>query len=565
MKSTLRFCRRLPAMAVMLCAISPPIIAQEIPTPGQVQESLRAAPKVPKSSPDALVPAPAPFTATGVGAGGKTVLVERFDISGNKALSTEQLQAVVGPFQGRPLSLQQIYEVADAITHYYRAQGYTLAAANVPAQKIGNGVIRLEVLEGTLGKVTVEGNKHYRTGFIQKQLDQLIAGEPLRNAPLEHELLLLNDLPGLHARAVVRPGTEFGSSDVAIATTEKFVEGGVRFNNFGRRSIGEDRYEANGALNGLIGFGDKLEVNGVIAEEARLKYGRLAYGAPITRWGTRATVYYSGYDYAVDPKSLPSNLRTLDIDGDGINFGVNFQHPVWRSRNKNLYVSLGFDRTVTDQIEHTFGGRTKQNLSLGQVSVNFDYVGADNSVSTLGGTFSTNFEGADLIRDAATGGLRVKNNAETAKLQFDLSHYRTLYKRLAFYGRFTGVLSADPLHDLDRFRLGGPTNVRAYPSSEIAGDEGYFMSAELQHPVPFFTGSPSQLKIFLDNGRVYRQHHNLLGVRSGQSLTGIGVGLQTSLAQRVFLDFTLAEPLGAYHATDRDHGVRFWMGVSANF
>ena len=136
-KSTLRFCRRLPAMAVMLCAISPPIIAQEIPTPGQVQESLRAAPKVPKSSPDALVPAPAPIAATGVGAGGKTVLVERFDISGNKALSTEQLQAVVGPFQGRPLSLQQIYEVADAITHYYRAQGYTLAAANVPVRPAG--------------------------------------------------------------------------------------------------------------------------------------------------------------------------------------------------------------------------------------------------------------------------------------------------------------------------------------------------------------------------------------------------------------------------------------------
>ena len=553
-----------PAVAALIGVLPLAAPAQEVPTPGQIQESLRPRLSVPRGSAPTPLPTPPP-AAAGVAVGGPVVLVERFDISGNKALATEDLQAVVAPYQGRPLTLQQIYEVADALTHYYRTHGYTLATANVPAQKIGSGVIRLEVLEGTLGKVTVEGNRHYRTSFIEKQLDLLVPGQPLRNAPLEHELLLLNDLPGLHAQAVVRPGTEFGSSDVAITTTEKFAEGGVRFNNYGRKSIGEDRFEGNGALNGLLGIGDKLEVNGVIAEEARLKYGRLAYGAPLTPWGTRATVYYSGYDYAVDPNSLPTNLRTLDIDGEGINFGVNFQHPVWRSRNKNLYVGLGFDRTVTDQTEHTFGGRTKQNLSLGVLSANFEYVGSDHSVSTLGGTFSTNFEGADLIRDATTGGLRVENNAETAKLQLDLSHYRTLYKQLAFYGRFTGVLSADPLHDLDRFRLGGPTNVRAYPSSEIAGDEGYFMSTELQHPVPFFTGSPSLLKVFFDNGRVYRQQHNQLGVRAGQSLSGIGVGLQTSFWQRIYLDFILAQPLGAYHATDRDHGVRFWMGVSANF
>ncbi len=264
MKSMTRLWCQTLAVAALIGALPPSAPAQEVPTPGQIQESLRPRPSAPKSSAATLTPAPPP-AASGVAAGGTAVLVERFDISGNKALSNEELQAVVAPYQGRPLTLQQIYEVADAITHHYRTHGYTLATANVPAQKIGSGVIRLEVLEGTLGKITIEGNKHYRTSFIEKQLDQLVPGEPLRNAPLEHELLLLNDLPGLHAQAVVRPGAEFGSSDVAIATTEKFVEGGVRFNNYGRKSIGEDRFEGNGALNGLLGIGDKLEVNGVIA------------------------------------------------------------------------------------------------------------------------------------------------------------------------------------------------------------------------------------------------------------------------------------------------------------
>ena len=74
-----------------------------------------------------------------------------------------------------------------------------------------------------------------------------------------------------------------------------------------------------------------------------------------------------------------------------------------------------------------------------------------------------------------------------------------------------------------------------------------------------------KLKVFFDNGRVYRKHHNLLGVAEAQSLTGAGIGLQTSLWQKIFIDLTLAQPIGAYDATDRDHGSRFWLGASANF
>jgi hemolysin activation/secretion protein len=556
--------RRL-SLAAALCGFSLAVIAQSVPTPGQVQEQLRSRPSLPATPSTPVTPAESPTAASGVPPGGKAVLVERFEISGNQSIATEELQQVVAPYQGRAMTLLEVYEVADLLTRYYRTHGYALATANVPAQKIGSGVVQLEVLEGNLGNVSVEGNKHYRSNFVQWQLDGLQPGAPLRNEPLEREMLLLNDLPGLDARAVLRPGDQFGTSDLVVAAEEKPVDAGLRYNNYGRESIGQERFEGNVALNGLMGIGDRLDFSGVYAEADLLHYGRLGYSVPISPWGTRASVYYASYDYEVDSKKLRSTLSQLDIDGEGDNFGVNIQHPFWRSRTKNLYLGIGFDRTVTDQIESTFGSRTKQNLSLGVFTALFDYIAPDRSYSTLGGTFSTNFNSADLVTNPATGGLTVEDNAQTAKLQLDLSHYRSVYKQLSFYGRLTGVISADSLHDLERFRLGGPNNVRAYASSEISGDSGFFFSGELQHPLQFEFGAPVIVKAFFDTGRVYRKHHNLLGVEHAESLSGVGVGLQASAFRKLLLDFMVAQPVGAYDTTDSNRGARVWFSLSANF
>src|SRR5690606_36348240 len=103
--------------------------------PGTVQEPLRQRPELPSAPAAPVLPeAPAP-AAPGVPPGGRQVLVQRFEIAGNSALPAEELARIVAPFAGRSLTLLEIYEVADAVTRYYRERGYTLATAAVPAQK----------------------------------------------------------------------------------------------------------------------------------------------------------------------------------------------------------------------------------------------------------------------------------------------------------------------------------------------------------------------------------------------------------------------------------------------
>ncbi len=547
--------------------LEPCAVAQNIPTPGQVREQLRTPPSLPTTGAPSVAPTLPPAAGSSVAPGGRAVLVSGFDISGNHSVESAVLQQVIAGYVGRPLTLAEIYDAADELTRYYRTSGYTLASAYVPEQKIGAGIIRIEILEGTLGAVKIEGTGRTRPGFLNWQLDRLRSGEVLRNEPLENELLLLNDIPGLHARAVVQPGTEFGKSDLVLKTDEKRFDGGAQYDNYGRESIGESRLLGNAGLNGLLGYGDRLDLNAVYAEGDLLHYGRAGYSLPITRWGTRASIYYAAYEYQVDAKKL--GFPDLDIAGDGDNFGIRIDHPFWRSRTTNLYFGFGLDRTNTDQRDKTAPAailHTKQNLTLANFSAYFSYLASDESYSTIGANLSTNFEGNPLNRTAQGQFRDLENNAQTAKLQLDLSHYRKLYRQLAWSTRFSGVASINPLVDLERFRIGGANSVRGFASSELAGDSGFLLSTELQHPVPFVTALPTLVKVFFDTGRVYHKNYNLRAIaHQGESISGAGLGLQTSLYGKFFFDVAIAEPIGAHDTSDTDRGPRVWANVSAKF
>ena len=551
-------------LAIALCGHALAGWAQVVPTPGVIEEQFRQQ----KPAPAAAEPAPAVTTIkppSPVAPGGRKVLINRFEITGNTEIPLEELRAIVGPREGQELTLLEIYDLADEVTAYYRRKGFTLAAAFVPAQKISSGTVKLEIVEGRLGKIMPEGNQHYRDDFLRWQLNDLKAGMAVRTDPLDRDLLLLNDLPGLQAKALMQPGEEFGTSDMVLQTEERVAEGGLQLNSYGRDSVGLWRVQADAALNGLLGVGDRFDFAALYAEANLMQFGRMAYSMPVTPWGTRASVYYQRYGYSVDSKSLGKALSGLDISGEGEGYGAGFMHPLVRTKKQSLFLGANYERTFTRQDEATFNTAGKSHLTLGRFSALYNYTADDTSLSTAGVTLSTNFRGAGL-EAVPTGGFVVANNRQTAKVEFDLTHVRPVWKDLTFLARFTGVVSPDPVVDLDQFRLGGPNSVRAYPAGEVGGDEGYFLSAELQYPVQLLPVLVSQrVKVFFDTGTVYRQQARLLGVRETDSLSGAGVGFNAYAFRYFSIDVMLAHPVGAHSPSDSDSGVRFWTAVNARF
>jgi hemolysin activation/secretion protein len=556
----------------VIAILSPPLAAQQV-TPGAVQETLKKRPELPPTPRDLPITEPAARPTVPVAPGGKKIPIQRFEVSGNEVISTDELRGILAPYEGQSLTLFEIYDVADALTRYYRDRGYSVASVNVPAQKVSTGVVRLEVIEGRIGSIAVDGNKRYRTRSLERYLGDIAVGDVIQRSALEEELLLLNDLPGLTARAVVEPGDEFGESNFVLRAEEDLIDSAARLNNYGRVSIGEWRLEGDLGVNAPFGWGDRLEVNAVWADSNNLNYLSGRYSVPILYRGTRASVYYSSYNYEIH-STENGGFPLLDITGDGDNFGANVAHPIIRSRRQNLFVTVGFDRTVTRQLTEPIGVKAKRDIGLLVLTGLYSREHADQSFTTVGAIFSTNFDSND--RNRLTG--LPENNAQTAKLRIDASHYRALGGLWAFQVRGTAVGSIDPLVDTERFRIGGRENVRAYASSELAGDGGYALSLEVFRYFNFTPNLPASASLFIDTGTVTRKDCNTV-VASGvvqaglglgcegatQSISGAGFAFETFFKDHYKVNFELAHHIGTHEAFDGRRGVRLWAGISSNF
>lgn len=113
--------------------------------------------------------------------------VKRFVVKGNRELNDGQVQAALQPYVGKTLGLEGLREAAAQVTALYRARGYLVARAYLPAQDIQNGQVVVAVSEGVIGQVSTlpDSNVRLRPGVQQQFVNALPAGTIIREQDLE--------------------------------------------------------------------------------------------------------------------------------------------------------------------------------------------------------------------------------------------------------------------------------------------------------------------------------------------------------------------------------------------
>ena len=114
-----------------------------------------------------------------------------------------------------------VCEIRDAAATILRRKGY-LAAVQVPAQRIENGVVRFDVLMAKLVAVQVRGDAGRAERLIAGYLERLTGEEVFNEREAERYLLLARDLPGYDVRLTLRPaGTAPGEviGEVTVVRT----------------------------------------------------------------------------------------------------------------------------------------------------------------------------------------------------------------------------------------------------------------------------------------------------------------------------------------------------------
>lgn len=497
------------------------------------------------------------------------VSVKKFRITGNRIYSEEELLTALKDEVGKDLDFDGLNDAALAVRSYYRTRGYFLAQAYLPAQQIRNGVVEITVLEGRVGNVSIkmDSSARLRPEFAQGILDNhLKTGDAITETGLERPLLLLSDLPNVVVSSEIGPSTKsIGSADlrVNIKEGEGKISGFADLDNFGNRYTGEWRTGVNVNANNLSGYGDQLSLRATLTNE-QMSFVRAAITMPVGYNGTRAGISYAQFNY-----SLQKDFASLRAHGDGSVLSVYALHPLLRTRNANLIGQVSYEhKLLRDRIDSagSIEDRSINTIKLGLVGDLRDRVfgGALNSFSVAytDGSLNINPPGVLAIDQGVTG---LNTQGKFAKVNFDVRRLQLVTQDINLLFALSGQLADRNLASAERMSLGGATGVRAYPSGQGIGDQGFLFSTELRYIVPkyqFLSGDLS-LSGFYDAGRV-KVNHSPLATQTTPNFIGIsGFGFGVSLGKdNDFLLRTTVAWRGENDTPDADNvrrSARVWF------
>ena len=491
----------------------------------------------------------------------KTLFVKTIVITGNTKIDTTTLHHLVAQYEGKNNTVAELKEMTGIITDYYHSKGYPLALTILPRQNMQGGVLTIEIVEAKYSKVNLINSSLVNSSLLQSTLSPLKGGDVVNQADLDHQLMLLSDIPGVIVNATLKSGAEVGSSDLDVSTTpNQSWFGNVAVDNFGNSYTGRPR--VSGSINKVdpfgFGLGDILSLNG-LSSGSDLNYGRVAYESVLNGYGTRAGTSYSALHYKLGGSAAASNS-----EGNAEVAEVWVKHPLMRTRNINLYGQLKLDQlTLRD---HRLNSTSNSDRSLINGAVVFN--GDLRESALLGGveTFeagltsgSVSYDNANYVGDATTKGNFSKLNLNVTALQ------RISDSNSAFLLVSTQFASKN-LDPSQKMIVGGTNTVRAYDSGSISGDSGYLVSAELRHDLGEFYGKWNGT-LFVDGARV-TVNTNVIspGSTNAATLMGVGVGVNWFGANNYTASAYLATPIGSTPViVATQNSARLWVEMGKRF
>jgi hemolysin activation/secretion protein len=507
-------------------------LAQVRPDAGSILEGTKppAAP-IPKSSSDVLPRVQEPRPA--LGAPGLKLTVTAFRVTGNTLFSEDVLLEQVKEFVGKEQTIDGLNDAATKVRAYYRERGYFLAQAYLPQQEIKGGVVEIAVIEARIGKVAVnvkEGSRYSESlmrGIIESHLKE---GDIITENSLETPLLLLNDFPNSTVTSEIKPSQTVGAADLLVHVTDAggaAVNGFVDFDNAGNRFTGQYRAGVSLNLNNPFAIGDQFSYRGFRTDES-MDFHRLAYLVPVGYYGTRIGASYTFFRY-----QLGEQFASLLAHGEGVVTSIYAFHPFIRTRSSNLIAQVAFESKRLDDRVDTAGTIKDTNI----FSQKFGVVGDFRDSVFGGGLNSYNYTytkgkaslspPAVLAADQATTGFQTAGNF--SKSIFEFRRLQKITDNSNLLLSVNGQLASKNLPSAEKFSLGGPAGVRAYPVGEALGDMGYVFQGEYRYIVPGWklAGGDVTVAGFWDQGWVRINENNPAAnasVANNANRSGYGVG-----------------------------------------
>lgn len=513
------FPRKSSCMAVLLLCLglSQHTQAQIRPDAGQTLQQVfpqRLEPPVTSSTPLELTP---PANSADIMPGGAVVQLEVIRFKGNTVFSSAVLDDVLGPYKGKNFDLAGLNVLANQLSSFYRQFGYPFANVFVPAQRVVDGVVQMDVVEGRYGQVQALSDEPQWVEQAEVFLRDLQPGQVIESSVLERATLILDDLPGVRVNPIIRPGKKAETADLDITLLrESSVTGDVGLDNYGNRYTGEIRSRANININSPFMLGDQIKVSALYTQE-KLWFANVGYSLAVGGSGLTAQVGYAHTSY-----QLGREFAGLQSYGTAKVSSLGLSYPMVRSQEANLSLSTVYQhKQLNDNTDSTTTRSHKSSNSL-PVNLQFDVRDGWGGGGLSYGVMSWTVGQLDLDANLLSADT-AQTRGSFQKLSFDLARVQNLWAPVSLYGRFAGQRANKNLDSSEGFSLGGANGVRAYPTGEASGDEGWLVQLELRYNAGFY--SPY---VFHDTGylKVDARSNGLANSSPDQRRAGAGFGMR---------------------------------------
>ncbi len=400
-------------------------------------------------------------------------------ITGAHLLPESALRPLFANLIGKDVKLSDIQDVADKIEQAYRDHGYMLVRAYVPPQRVSNGVFTINVVEGKIANVAVEGGSPATQERIKDYLKPVQGIAPVPLAVMERSLLLSNDLPGVSARGVLRPAADVpGASDIAMSVDQPRFTGGFGFDNRGSRFSGLWTLNGDIEVNSILGA-DQLAAALTTSPDASEQIaGQLRYRSAIGGSGLIGSLIGT-----VTHGEPGSTLSAFGVNTDSWAVGPRLSYPVIRTRAQSLQLDGGF--TAQEASIDILGSRVSHDdwrvVDISATYLTSDFLGGSwlaalDVAQGLPGLGATDNGSAKLSRK---GGY-----TDFTKLTGQVSYLALLGRGFSLALTGHGQFAFEPLINGELVSFGGLQVGRGYDPGAIVGDHGLGGSFEVRYDMP---------------------------------------------------------------------------------
>jgi hemolysin activation/secretion protein len=524
-----------------------------------------------------LPPVPLPPEEPGERPLGKVrVFVKDIRVVGSTILSSEELADATEPFRNRTLATEDLERLRLSLTLLYINKGYLTSGAVIPDQDVKDGVITVQIVEGTLSRIDVEGNKWFASSYLRDRVARGIR-TPVTLSPLQERLQLLQQDQRIERiNAELRPGDRQGESVLNLRVTDRNpFHGLIEVNNYQTPLVGEIRGLATVIDDNLTGHGDPV----------RFTYGQsqgaipiidAAYAVPLNRYETTFSPYYRRNDY----KLVESPFDALSLKTNTEIIGMSLRQPVYRTVNDEVALSIIG--------EHLF----IQSFVFGNIPFSL-FPGFQNGVATVSALrFAQEWTHRTLdtvlaLRSRFSVGLNVlgatiSSDRSTPDGQFfswlgqaqAIKQFGENLFGMQLLGRMDLQLTDSPLFPQEQVALGGRFSVRGYREVTLLRDNVYLASVESRFPLlRWASGEPMvQFAQFVDVGHGWNLGQNRAfatqpNANLPDTLASVGVGLRWAILPKDRANFEIYWGQRLNHVpkisnTIQDHGVHFGVVVN---